>query len=66
MTAPCLCGPQSRQSARLFSSRRNWDSSTPSPAGECVPPPLVQGGGRYTLARLVGEGVGVSQLYVDI
>jgi hypothetical protein len=25
--------PQSRQSDKLFSSRRNWDSPTPSPAG---------------------------------
>ncbi len=24
----------------FFSSRRNWDSPTPSPAGECAPPPL--------------------------
>jgi hypothetical protein len=30
---------QSRQSAKLFSSRRNWDSPNPSPAGE-FPPPL--------------------------
>ncbi len=22
----------------FFSSRRNWDSPTPSPAGECAPP----------------------------
>ncbi len=29
----------------FFSSRPNWESSTPSPTGECVPlPPLVQGG----------------------
>jgi hypothetical protein len=34
------CGSQSRQSARLFSSRLNWDSPIPSPAGECAPPPL--------------------------
>jgi hypothetical protein len=26
---------QSRQSAKFFSSRRNWDSPNPSPAGEC-------------------------------
>ncbi len=42
---------------RFFSSRRNWDSPNPSPAGECAPP-LVPGG-RGTLA---GErGVGESQ-----
>jgi hypothetical protein len=41
--------PQSTQSAKLFSIRRNWDSPSPSPAGECVP-----GGGTHTLA---GEGV---------
>jgi hypothetical protein len=29
---------QSRQSAKFFSSRRNWDSPNPSPAGECAPP----------------------------
>ncbi len=29
----------SRQSAKLFSSRRNRDSPNPSPAGECAPPP---------------------------
>jgi hypothetical protein len=33
----------------LFYSRRNWDSPTPSPAGECVSPPL----GAHSL---VGEG----------
>ncbi len=27
------------QSARLFSSRRNWDSPNPFPAGECPLPP---------------------------
>jgi hypothetical protein len=26
----------SRQSANIFSSRWNWDSPTPSPAGECA------------------------------
>ncbi len=47
---------QSRQSAKLFSSRRNWDSPTPSLPGECVPPPpLVGGGDSHSLA---GEGVG--------
>jgi hypothetical protein len=29
----------------IFSSRRNWDSPNPSPAGECAPP-LVRGEGH--------------------
>ncbi len=40
--------PQSRQSAKLFSRRRNWDFPNPSPAGECAPP--FCSGGRDTLA----------------
>jgi hypothetical protein len=36
------CDPQSRLS--FFSSRRNWDSPNPSPAGECAPPPPGSGG----------------------
>jgi hypothetical protein len=31
--------PQSWQSARLFASRRNWDSPNPFPGGECPLPP---------------------------
>ncbi len=38
-----------------FFSSPNWDSPSPSPAGECVPPPLVPGGTH----SLAGEGVGV-------
>jgi hypothetical protein len=39
----------------LFSSRPNWDSHTPSPAGECVFPPIwFRGRGTRSLA---GEGV---------
>jgi hypothetical protein len=30
--------PQSRQSAKLFTSRWNWDSPNPSLAGECALP----------------------------
>jgi hypothetical protein len=41
---------QKRQSAKLFSSRRNWDSPNPSTAGECAPPPPLVPGGRATLA----------------
>ncbi len=36
----------------FFSSRRNWDSRNPSPAGECAPPPPFGSGGRaQSLAR---------------
>ncbi len=44
--------PQSRQSAKLFSSRRNWDSPNPSPAGECAP--LRFWGEKHTLWRARG------------
>ncbi len=47
---------QSRQSVGFFSSRPNWDSPTPSPAGERAPPPRVRGGGTHSLAR---GGLGV-------
>jgi hypothetical protein len=30
---------QSRRVPSFFSSRRNWDSPTPSPTGDCAPPP---------------------------
>jgi hypothetical protein len=40
----------------FFFSRRNWDIPTPSPAGECVSPLWLGGGG--TLAK--GRGGGVS------
>jgi hypothetical protein len=46
---------QSIQSAKLFSSRRNWDSPNPSPAGECAHPPFGSGG-RGTLAGERGGG----------
>ncbi len=38
---------------RFFSSRRNWDSPNPSPAGECPPP---GSGGRGTLTGERGVG----------
>ncbi len=41
--------PQSRQSSKLFFSRRNWDSPNPLPAGEYGRPPLVPGGGAHSL-----------------
>jgi hypothetical protein len=44
-------GPQSRQNAKLFLGRPNWDSSTPSHAGDCVPPPFVPGGGHTRLRK---------------
>ncbi len=53
--------PQSRQSAKLFSSRRNWDSPNPTPhpqASVHLPPSLVPGGGAHSQAR---EGVGEFQ-----
>ncbi len=46
---------QSRQSAKRFSSRWNWDSPTPLAAGECATPPMVRGGG-HTRLRLKGWG----------
>jgi hypothetical protein len=46
---------QSRQSAKRFSSRWNWDSPTPVAAGECAPPPFGTGGG-HTRLRLKGWG----------
>ncbi len=39
----------------FFSSRRNWDSPIPSPAGEWAPPPFGSGG-RGTLASERGGG----------
>jgi hypothetical protein len=47
--------PQSRQSAKRFSSHWNWDSPTPLAAGECAPPPFGPGGG-HTRLRLKGWG----------
>jgi hypothetical protein len=35
----------------LFSRRRNWDSPTPSAAGECAPPPFGPGVGAHTRLR---------------
>jgi hypothetical protein len=36
----------------FFSSSWNWDCPTPSPAGECAPPPFGSGGrGTCTLLR---------------
>ncbi len=44
--------------SELFSSRPNWDSSTPSPAGECAHPSLVRGVGGHTRLRERGWGGG--------
>ena len=49
---------QSRQSAKLFSSRRNWVSPTSLAAGECALPPFSLGGRTPSFA---GEGLGESQ-----
>ncbi len=39
----------------FFSSRRNWDSPSPSPAGECAPPPRFWGRGKLAGERGVGR-----------
>jgi hypothetical protein len=57
LRSPLQCTAQSRQSAKRFSSRWNWDSPTPLAAGECAPHPLVLGGRAHSLAA---KGVGVS------
>jgi hypothetical protein len=48
----CLCGTEYKyiQSTTVYVPRRNWDSSTPSLASECAPPPGTKGGGEGTLA----------------
>ncbi len=48
---------QGRQSAKLFSSRRNWDSPNPSPAGECAPSPPPPGSGGRGHIRWRERGV---------
>jgi hypothetical protein len=40
---------------RFFSNHRNWDSPTPSPAGECAPP--FVSGGRGAACGRGGGGV---------
>jgi hypothetical protein len=55
----CREGIQSRQSAKLFDRRRNWESVTtpPPPQVSVHPPPLVQeGGGVHTRLRERGWG----------
>jgi hypothetical protein len=42
----------------FVSSRPNWDSPTPSPAGESFPPPLVQSGGGGVHTRWEEGGGG--------
>jgi hypothetical protein len=49
---------QSRQSAKRFSSRWNWDFPTPLAASECALPPGPKGGGAHSP---VAKGVGESQ-----
>jgi len=49
----------------FFSSRPNWDSPTPSPAGERAPPPFGSGGAGYALACGGGGGaVPFPRIYV--
>jgi hypothetical protein len=50
LASECASEPQSRQSAKRFSSCWNWDSPTPLAAGECAPPPTLWSGGEGTLA----------------
>jgi hypothetical protein len=49
---------QSRQSAKRFSSRWNWNSPTHLAAGDCAPPPFGPGERAHSLAA---KGVGESQ-----
>ncbi len=44
----------------FFSSRRNWNSTTPSTSGECAPPPWFRGRGMR------GEGWGPQFQWGDI
>ncbi len=44
-------GTQSRQSAKLSFSRRNWDFPNPSPAGECAPSLWYRGGSTLACER---------------
>ncbi len=50
--------PQSRQSAKRFSSRWNWDSPFPFSCRRVCPPPVGPGGRAHSLAA---KGVGESQ-----
>jgi hypothetical protein len=50
---------QSRQSAKLFLQRRNWNSPTPLGASGCAPPPPFGPGGRAH--SLAAKGLGESQ-----
>jgi hypothetical protein len=45
--------------AQCMSPRRNWDSPTPSVAGECAPPPGTKAGWGHT--QTAGERLGESQ-----
>ncbi len=53
------CRTQSRQNAKLFSSRLNWIETppTPHPQASVPSPPLVLGGGAHSLAREGGGTV---------
>ncbi len=43
----CALPPQSRQSAKIFSSRQNWDSPTPHPQARMPPPVQGEGHSRW-------------------
>jgi hypothetical protein len=49
---------QSRQSAKRFLQRRNWNSPTTLGAGGCAPPPFGPGGRAHSLTA---KGLGESQ-----
>ncbi len=53
------CGHRVDRVLSFLSSRPNWDSTTPSHAGECVPPQWFRGEGTLACGR--GEGAGGSQ-----
>jgi hypothetical protein len=56
----CTSTEETECNISIFSRRRNWDSPTPSPTGECAPPLFGSGGSGGGGAHSLGvEGVGV-------
>jgi hypothetical protein len=49
-------GTYIHRAPQCMSTRRNWDSTNPSPAGECPPPRAKWWGGEDTRLRLWGLG----------
>jgi hypothetical protein len=56
--------PQSRQSAKRFSSRWNWDSPTPLAAGECAQLYIVVYKRMCHLFLFTMGGIGQELLYL--